>query len=157
LNFTFEILKLQRKPNSMAITFEEEEKKSPTGIIFTVIILIIIIIVGGYFGFRYLWSSNENAVIPNVSKSTVQINKSILSDPRLDSLELMPETVLNAAPVGEDGSLPVENGKEIEIGAEFIGKDNPFSPVVPVPGKTDQQKTSSVPQDQELLSNQQQQ
>jgi len=107
---------------------------------------------GGYFGFRYLWSSNENAVIQTVPQSAVQINKSILSDPRLDSLELMPETVLNAASAGEGGSLSAENG--IEPSAESIGKDNPFSPVVPVPGKTDQQNTSSVLQNQELPSKQ---
>lgn len=136
----------------MAITFEEEEKKSPTGIIFSVIILAAIVIVGGYFGFRFLRAHNNNTVLPPISQPAVQINKSILGDPRLDSLDLMPETVLNIAPSGENNFLPIGEGNE--AGAESIGKGNPFSPVIPIPSENDQQKTSSMPQKQELLPKQ---
>ena len=88
----------------MAITFEDEEKHSPAPAILGVIVLLATFGAGGYFGVRYLMS-RQQAIVP-LQSTAVQLNKEVLSDPRLDSLELLPD---------------------IELGEETVGRDNPFA------------------------------
>jgi len=84
----------------MAITFEDEEKHSPIGTIFGVILLVAVFGAGGFFGIHYLMS-RQQAVVASPS-AIIQMNKEILSDPRLDSLELMPEIVPGDDTIGHD-------------------------------------------------------
>jgi len=96
----------------MAITFEDEEKHSPIGTIFGVILMVAVFGAGGFYGIHYL-ISRQPSIVASPS-AVIQMKKEVLSDPRLDSLELMPEIV---------------------PGDDTVGHDNPFQRLV-APSKT---------------------
>ena len=93
----------------MAITFEDEEQRVPLGSYIIGFLFFAAIIVGGFFAVRYLIAMPEPEVIPGATETSIS-NKEILSDPRLDSLELLPQIVMNAD--------------------EQIGREDPFNPVL---------------------------
>jgi hypothetical protein len=105
----------------MAITFEDEEKHSPIGTIFGVILLVVVFGAAGFYGIHYLISS-QSSIVASPS-AAIQMNKEVLSDPRLDSLELM---------------------LEIVPGDDTVGHDNPFQQLAVSP-KTVTIKTNTAP------------
>lgn len=90
----------------MAITFEDEEKRLPVGAVLGVILLLAAFGGGAFFGVRYLIGRQQ--MITPAGSSVIGLNKAVLSDSRLNSLDLLPEIVL---------------------GEETIGRDNPFLPL----------------------------
>jgi len=102
----------------MAITFEEKSNIGKNIVIaFT---LVLLLAVAGFMAWKLSQSSQvETAVVP---MNNVQINKKVLSDSRISSLELFPE--IPAATIGEV-------------------RQNPFIKEVPVP-KTETPAVDSV-------------
>jgi hypothetical protein len=81
----------------MAITFEE---KSSTGKTFASILVVLILLGGaGFFAWKYMIP--EVSVPATTQPEKEKIDEKMLSDARLDDLELFPEVPPSAVPAGK--------------------------------------------------------
>lgn len=100
----------------MAITFEDEEKRSSVGTFLGIFLFLAVVGVAGFFGVRYLMN-RQQAIVPSTT-AMIQLNKEVLSDPRLDSLELMPEIVPGEDPVGRENPFTQPSPEAVAAAAK---------------------------------------
>jgi len=116
----------------MAITFEE---KSNIGRNITVLVILVLLLAGViFFVWRLLQSAQVDISVEPVNN--VQIDKKVLSDPRIASLELFPE--IPPATVGD-----VRQNPFVRYVAPSENKTKPASPS-PDDSKTEDSKTEDL-------------